>query len=195
MLDAYGREGRNGEFAALVLTHAHFDHAENAAQIQSNYQVPIIVSKREADFLRRGDNSSICGSVPVTKYAVELLEGRLRSYFRYEPAQPDVLVDHKLELDIIGLPHISIIHTPGHTAGSQSIIVDHEIALVGDAMIGALPQSLFPPFAENSRLLIDSWRTLLETDCRIFFPSHGRESSRARLVREYNKYIRPSILR
>jgi glyoxylase-like metal-dependent hydrolase (beta-lactamase superfamily II) len=40
-----------------------------------------------------------------------------------------------------------LLNTPGHSPGSLSVFVGHEIAVVGDAMFGVAPRSVFPPFA------------------------------------------------
>jgi hydroxyacylglutathione hydrolase len=64
----------------------------------------------------------------------------------------------------------------------------NEVAVVGDAMFGVFKGSIFPPFASETRLLIDSWKTLLETGCSIFLPSHGTGNDRNMVQMEYKKY-------
>ena len=80
-----------------------------------------------------------------------------------------------------------MIHTPGHTAGSMSLIIDDELAVVGDTMFGVFRWSVFPPFAEDEKLMIKSWGRLLETKCSEFIPSHGTANSRLSVQKEYNK--------
>ena len=48
----------------------------------------------------------------------------------------------------------------------------------------------FPPYADNISEMIESWGILLNTDCKIFLPGHGREIKRNHLENEYKKYIR-----
>ena len=74
----------------------------------------------------------------------------------------------------------------------MSVIVDDDIALVGDAMTSYLPGSIFPQFADNKQQVILSWGRLLETNCRLFFPAHGEEITREKLLKNYNKRIRIS---
>jgi glyoxylase-like metal-dependent hydrolase (beta-lactamase superfamily II) len=76
-------------------------------------------------------------------------------------------------------------HTPGHTRGSLSIVVDDEIALVGDTMFGVFKGSVFPPYAENAGVMIQSWGKLLDTSCRLFIPSHGTANSRSLVERDF----------
>jgi hydroxyacylglutathione hydrolase len=85
-----------------------------------------------------------------------------------------------------------IMHTPGHTSGSVSVIVDDEIALVGDAMFGVFKGSVFPPYAENADEMVRSWGKLLGSHCRIFIPSHGTANNRSLVEKEFRKRI-PSV--
>lgn len=78
-------------------------------------------------------------------------------------------------------------HTPGHSIGSMSIIVDNEVAIVGDSMFGVFKWSVFPPFAEDCKQMIQSWGKLLETNCSIFIPSHGTENNRLLVQKDYKK--------
>ena len=69
----------------------------------------------------------------------------------------------------------------------MSVVLDDEIALVGDTMVNAGPWSVFPPFADDVGLLLDSWRRLLETGCRIFLPGHGTAIGRPLLERRFEE--------
>ncbi len=83
---------------------------------------------------------------------------------------------------------IQIISTYGHSQGSLSIIVDHEIAIVGDAMLGTIHDSIFPPFADDIPKMIHSWNKLLNTTCTLFLPGLGRAIKRELLEKEYLTY-------
>src|SRR5512135_2612205 len=47
---------------ALFLTHAHFDHAGNAASIQARYRPQLILQQNEVGFLCNGDNPLPAGT-------------------------------------------------------------------------------------------------------------------------------------
>jgi len=173
----------------LILTHTHFDHAANAQKIKENYNAQVLVHKSEVSFLTRGENIVPQGTNLIAKTIVDIFAKRFLSLSRYKPCQYDILIDNTFDLNIIGF-NAYIVNTPGHTTGSVSIIVDNEIALVGDAMFGVFKWSVFPPFANDIIQMIRSWGTLLETECRIFIPSHGTANTRELVQREYNKWIR-----
>jgi glyoxylase-like metal-dependent hydrolase (beta-lactamase superfamily II) len=97
-------------------------------------------------------------------------------------------VDNLLDLNDLGI-NACIMHTPGHTSGSISVIVDDEIAIVGDTMFGVFGGSVFPPFAENVLQMIQSWGKLLQTNCKVFIPSHGTANSRSLVEKDYVKRV------
>jgi len=68
------------------------------------------------------------------------------------------------------------------------VVVDDKIALVGDAMFGIFPGTVFPPFSADVGQMIDSWGKLPATNCRLFLPAHGTVSSRRLVLRNYEKW-------
>jgi hydroxyacylglutathione hydrolase len=170
----------------LILTHAHFDHAANANKLKGKYRASVIVHQKEADYLAKGDNIIPQGTMLMTRPLVNLAGKRYFRKMRYEPCDFDLQVGEKLELKDMGIDAY-IMHTPGHTSGSVSVIVDDEIALVGDAMFGIFSGSVFPPYAENAGLMIQSWGKLLQTGCRLFLPAHGSAKSRVLLKKDFDR--------
>jgi len=170
----------------LVLSHSHFDHVGNAAKVQDRFGAKVLVHDSEASYLKQGYSPVPPGTVLFTRLLVWLFARKLHSWFRYEPCQPYELVHDSYDLSEFGMK-ARLIHTPGHTTGMTSLIVEEEVALVGDALFGIFPGSVFPPFANNINQLIQSWGKLLKTDCRWFLPSHGWPVSRHRLEKCYLK--------
>jgi glyoxylase-like metal-dependent hydrolase (beta-lactamase superfamily II) len=80
-----------------------------------------------------------------------------------------------------------ITHTPGHSPGGATIIIDEAFAVAGDSVIGTIPGSPFPPFSDDVDELMRSWKKLLSTGCQIFLPGYGKPISREQLVAEYDK--------
>jgi hydroxyacylglutathione hydrolase len=173
---------RNIDF--LIITHTHFDHAGNAAKIKRVFCAEVIVNKEEAGYLIRGENIIPRGTNIFTRFIVNILVPALKIKLSFEPCQPDIITDKRFDLQPYGI-NAYILHTPGHSLGSQSVIIDDEIALTGDAMFGVFPGSVFPPFADKKDELIASWAKLLETKCFLYLPSHGTVNSRELLQREY----------
>jgi glyoxylase-like metal-dependent hydrolase (beta-lactamase superfamily II) len=172
----------------LILTHAHFDHAANADRIKKRYNASVIIQENEAPCLSNGDTILPSGTNIFTRAIMAIAGKRLFPVFKYEPCKYDVMVDSFLDLKSLGF-NAYLMHTPGHTIGSMSLIVDNEVALVGDCMFGVFKWSVFPPFGEDSELMIQSWGKLLETNCSLFIPSHGTENSRLSVEKDYRKRL------
>jgi glyoxylase-like metal-dependent hydrolase (beta-lactamase superfamily II) len=190
MLDRRLRRLGVGRLDALVLTHAHYDHAGNAARLQDRYEAKVIAHIAEGPCLARGENNAVGGTNALTRLAVAGLGKYFARRSRYEPCRPDIQVDPSFDLREFGFKAHAL-HTPGHTAGSLSVIVDDEIALVGDAMFGIFPGSVFPPYAEDAGRLVESWGRLLATKCRLFLPVHGTANPRRLVERDFTKRMVP----
>lgn len=167
----------------LILTHSHYDHVENAAVIKKEYGAKIIIQRNESELIKQGNTPILNGTNFITSILVAMGR-RINRLNNYQKVHPDIIVDKEYSLS----PNCYLIHTPGHTSGSMSLIVDDEVALVGDAMFGVFRWSVFPPFADNVPLMIRSWAKLLNTGCDIFLPSHGTFNSRKLLEKQYEKY-------
>jgi len=170
----------------LILTHPHFDHAGNAHRVKEKYRPLVIAHKEETLKLASGTGGIPAGTNFITRSLVNLVSRRKSELGTFASCPVDVVVQSKLDLVPYGLKAYCI-HTPGHTAGSMSVIVDNEIALVGDAMFGIFPGSVFPPFADDVPALIKSWGILLDTGCSLFLPAHGSACSKELLLRRYNR--------
>jgi len=176
------------EISTLILTHTHFDHCQSAGKIQEKSGCRVIVSGFAADYIQKGYTRLPKGTIPVSKLISRFGNLIGENGFGYDPFRPDILIKYDFDLD--GKDSIKIIESAGHSDDSVSILIENEIAIVGDLMFGILPNSIFPPYADNISKMLESWGKLLDTDCTIFLPGHGREVSRNLLEKEYEKYSR-----
>lgn len=168
----------------LILTHSHYDHAENAARVKDRYGAAVIIHRAEAAHLMRGSNPIPRGMTWFARLVLKTI-GRKFGLRKFAACRPDILVDSAWSFRDRGLS-ADILHTPGHSAGSISLIVDDEVAIVGDTMTGAFRRSVFPPFADDAGKLLESWGLLLKTGCSAFLPGHGRANSRELVQKDYD---------
>jgi glyoxylase-like metal-dependent hydrolase (beta-lactamase superfamily II) len=169
----------------LILTHTHYDHCQNACTIKEQTNCKIVVSEKESVYTERGFTPLPNGTFVLTGMISNLGKWIGQWRFGYKPFAADLMIAKEFDLEPF---NIKVIPTPGHSPGSISVIVDGEIAIVGDALFGVFRKSVFPPFAEDVNEMIDSWGRLLETGCNIFLPGHGHEIKRELLQTEYEKY-------
>lgn len=178
----------------LILTHTHHDHAANARKVKDKYGAIVIVHKSEALHLLNGEATLPQGTNPFTRTLINLVGKKVESRFDYDPCSYDIEVDSVFSLKDIGF-NAYLLHTPGHSSGSISLIIDDNIAIVGDTMFGILKNSVFPPYADNPKELVSSWEKLLSTGCISFLPSHGSIKNETQLRKNYNKKMKSRIRR
>lgn len=173
-----------GARLTLFLTHTHYDHCQNARALKEDFNCKILSSQKEADFSKIGRSPLPKGINVIARFMVFLGE----TIGRYKTSFPTFNVDETIKDDISYSTSIKIIQTPGHTLGSQSLIVDDELAFVGDAMFGIFKNSIYPPFADDVPEMIRSWEKLLNSDCEYFFPGHGRKINSTFLKKQKMRY-------
>lgn len=171
----------------LVLTHTHFDHCQSASLMSELHGFKIWVANTEKDFVKQGYTPIPKGTNSLTKILVTIGKFFLKPIHSYTPFCADFIIDKDFSFTDFGA-NIKIILTSGHSIGSVSVIVDDEIALVGDALFGIFPNSTFPPFADDTSEMVKSWGKLLQTNCSLFMPAHGRPVNRELLHREFERY-------
>jgi glyoxylase-like metal-dependent hydrolase (beta-lactamase superfamily II) len=177
------------DISVLILTHTHFDHCQSARVIKEKSDCKVIASRIAKDSIKNGFAKLPNGTLFATKLISKLGQLMGNGKFGFEPFHQDIFVSDEYEENIAD-SRIKIIETPGHSSDSVSVLVDSEIAIVGDAMFGVFKNSTFPPYSDDIVKMIESWGKLLNTDCIIFLPGHGKEISRNLLQREYGKYAR-----
>lgn len=160
------------------LTHTHYDHAGNSNKIKKDFNAKIMVHENEAEWIKKGFTRLPKGTSWLFKLISNSGNKYASSIGAYEPVTPDIVVTDQLAF----IDDIKIIHTPGHTIGSVSLLVDDEIALVGDTLFGIFKKNIFPPFADNIDELYKSWELLLSTKCKLFLPGHGKPIKRDQLA-------------
>jgi glyoxylase-like metal-dependent hydrolase (beta-lactamase superfamily II) len=171
---------------SVIMTHTHFDHAGNAGKLKEKFSPVFIVQEHETAFLESGDSPIPKGTRWWTRFIYNLGAERVPQWFHVQGVTADISFGDLYDLSGYGLNGY-IMHTPGHSAGSSCIIVDDEIALVGDTMVGT-PGSIFSPWGDNPAAIVISWEKLLSTGCHTFLPSHGFPVDRERLERERENF-------
>lgn len=126
LLEGLAQLGLGGEDLSLVLvTHAHASSVGNAAYLQRVFHVPVAVHGADAPILASGVDrtSRVSGMLPALRDT------------RFEALAPDVVFGHTLSLEPFGCEG-TVVHTPGHTIGSASVILAGGEAIVGDLVAG-----------------------------------------------------------
>lgn len=173
----------------LVLTHTHFDHAGSAAALRARYGLKIMAHGHDVDFVASGISPFPAGTTLGTKafMAVMKLPGELVT--RYPGVSVDIPVSEPIGLEDYGYDAF-VMPTPGHSEGSLSIVVDDEIALVGDTLYGLANKSIVSPLVDDKDKLFESLCWLYDSGCQVFLPGHGPAISRERLKEQIDDLVR-----
>ena len=152
---------------------------------------PVIVHESEKIILERGIKTVPNGTSNLAGFMSKL--GKLFYPKKmFDPVKPDITLNEVVSLKDFGFSAV-LIPTPGHTAGSISLLFGSGEAFVGDTCFSFLKsKSVFPAFANDIPTLLKSWETLLNSEARVFYPGHGKlfdnETLRTSYDRVKNKY-------
>jgi glyoxylase-like metal-dependent hydrolase (beta-lactamase superfamily II) len=157
-----------GEIGLIVLTHGHPDHFGSASQLKEWTRAPLAVHELDAEYVN-------FGSVPVLK-PVNRLGSLLKSLFsmKSEPVEPDIILHDGDKLGRYA-GRGKVIQTPGHTAGSISILLPDGNCIVGDLVmrgVSAKTPSL-PWYAESVAEARASLQKVVNAGARTILAGHG----------------------
>ena len=148
-------EKNNLKLKYILLTHGHFDHIG----ANCDFELPVYIHKRDGNFLTNPllSLAVLCGNFKGSQKATRLLE----------------------DDDIIKIADVSlkVIHTPGHTPGSISLLYDN-ILLSGDTLFADGVGRTDLPYG-NSKQISESIKNKLFCldDSVVVFPGHGEKTT------------------
>ena len=131
-LDQVAAECDKYEMKLIVLTHVHFDHAENAAKLSRRYGVPVAVHRKDEELFESFDRQPLKSSGLVGRAVL----GLSLKVLRETPVErPDNLI-YVREGDDLGAYgfEAKVTELPGHTLGSIGVDVERKHLIVGDAL-------------------------------------------------------------
>ncbi|SHK55498.1 Glyoxylase, beta-lactamase superfamily II [Desulfatibacillum alkenivorans DSM 16219] len=166
------------EIRLVVITHVHFDHAGNLAAMVRRSGCPVIVHEADARDLARGRWQIPDGTIPFAKAAVRLgrrLPGLLARATGFEAVRPDITIESPMSLASWGFD-ADVLPTPGHTAGSISVMTHDGHAMVGDLAYNEMPRFYkrrIPPFGNDPDAMKTSWALLRQKGAKTIYPGHG----------------------
>ncbi len=154
----------------IIITHGHQDHVGSLKAIKNKTKAPILIHEHDGFLL----NAGISPKVFPTSWILKKFYNPERE-IRVTPIKPDIIITDEYSLEEYGV-NGKVIHTPGHTKGSISVIMDSKYAFVGDITMKIPPLSFSyqPIIAENMEQIYSSWQKIIDHGVEKIFPSHGK---------------------
>ena len=118
------------DVSLILLTHGHIDHFGAARELKERTGAPVAIHVLDAPALRSGRNPPLHPS--------RVSGHLLRPFFQHQhapPLEPDILLQDGASLHEFGIA-ASVMHTPGHTPGSVSVLAEPDELIAGDLLIG-----------------------------------------------------------
>jgi glyoxylase-like metal-dependent hydrolase (beta-lactamase superfamily II) len=162
-----------------VLTHSHFDHCGSAREIRDLTGAKVAIHESERTYLENGGTLILKGVNIYGKITLPLLFTLFKK-ISYPKFIPDILItDKPYPLSLYGIDG-NIIHTPGHTIGSISVILDSGEAFVGCMAHNGFPFRIrpgLPILAQDIDSVKKYWKLLIDKGVKMIYPGHGKPFS------------------
>ncbi len=158
-----------GDLKLIIITHGHVDHVGNAVYLRDKYGGKIAMHSGDVNMVTGGGMFADAPQSLMIKIVGFFMN--ITGLGDFETFTPDILLEDNQSLLEYGLD-ATVLHTPGHSKGSISIIMDSGELFSGDLFNGSV---------EGVTTLVDDQSTLdssvdhLKTmEAVVCYPGHGK---------------------
>jgi len=177
ILAALAREGFvPRDLSLIVLTHGHLDHTGSVRELAERSGAPVAVHSADAEHVRTGTSAPVAGATRLGRMIASLVNrpeaARAVSDLAVEPS---ILLAGGESLEEIGID-ARVLHTPGHTDGSISLLLDEGCAIVGDMVQSKLlnkRRAVAGVFAVDPDEMLRSIRSVIACEPHTIYASHA----------------------
>ncbi|MFF7442085.1 MBL fold metallo-hydrolase [Streptomyces sp. NPDC008122] len=162
------------DVALIVITHGHIDHFGSAAELHRLTGAPL--AGHVADLVPYRSGRVRLPYLPTGPMG-RVMDRNKKLHVRAEPFDPHLLVEGETDLKDFGI-EARIMPTPGHTAGSVSVLTDDGDLVAGDlvanSFMGLIPgRPANPPFHDDPQRNLASLRAMLALNPTALHVGHG----------------------
>jgi len=161
------------DISAVIITHNHLDHTGSISKIKELTGAPVLIHKSEDIFLSKGVTTPVQIRSLFPKLLMKIMKNP-----EINPFNADIIIKDNDIIDLKPYGAVGkIIHTPGHTDGSISVLLDSGHAVVGDLFSAKKAKqgskANFPFIYSDLNAIKGSMRKLLDQGGKQFYNAHG----------------------
>jgi len=150
----------------IIITHAHPDHVGSVAHAKRVTGADVLCHEYAAPFIRAGKSSPVVAHSVMSKLLSAITPSR------YKAVEPDIVITDEFDLRDFGIAG-QVIHTPGHTQGSLTIVSENGEMILGDLVRGTGANIHIGSFYEDKEVLVQNLEKLAAYRANKIYMSHG----------------------
>ncbi len=187
------------DIGLIIVTHSHIDHFGSANKLKQLVNAPILAHQLdlEAYLTGKADLTTMKLNKPQWWLFKQLIKNQ-----KTEPFVPEIVLEGDVEYDLRewGIQG-KVIHTPGHTPGSLSIVLENEEVIIMDMMASGIllggvifhDRVKHPPFHDNLSDLKKSFEKIFSEKGQRYYLGHGGPLNRAQLIKYYENHLKEAL--
>lgn len=159
------------DISLIILTHNHIDHSGGIIKMKALTGAKVLIHEIESTYLVKGISTPVQTRSLLAKIIMKIMkEPKIKGF------KADLLLEDDFDLRPFGV-NGKVIHTPGHTEGSLSILLANGEAIVGDMISGKHKKNYnlakYPFIWNDISALKNSMKMLLDKGAKVFYNAHG----------------------
>jgi glyoxylase-like metal-dependent hydrolase (beta-lactamase superfamily II) len=166
------RELGRSDLKAIWISHAHYDHYGSAARLRQLTGAKIGIHPADADALANG--KSPLGTTRSYGFVYAMVQPLIKIIHPLQPVFPDFTLEDGESLQRFGLEAL-ILHTPGHTPGSSTLLLADGTAFASDLLGSASRPHLQSLLATDWDQLPDSLKRLQAAHPKQVYAGHSHK--------------------
>lgn len=183
------------DIGLIIITHGHIDHFGSASSLSKLIDSPILAHSEDLEAYRSG--TGYLATMKPTSLHWWIFRKIIKNQ-KTQPFEPNIQLSDNEEYSLSGYGiDGKVIHTPGHTPGSLSIILENGEAIIMDMMASGillggimwLSRVKHPPFHDDLKQLKGSFDKLLQYNSDKYYLGHGGPVNRKQLKKYRQKLI------